>query len=176
MNVFWPSLQARQTLLVYLIQPCSSSYFANSNWDYPMLTIGFAAFSTCQVPGYSSSLPGAAAATEIAGRLLIQIKSCVEAQCMKLHMFSCFWPSCFLELTFLKEYRKRCKGSSIQYFDCYKNKYTHTIKGWQHFYFGCQKLEHSDLQTDGVGSNKIFSYFYLGGGVYSVSQVSALLD
>lgn len=169
MNVSWLNLKASQTLLVYLVQLCSSSYFADSNWDCLMLTIGFAAFSTCQVPGNSSSLPGIAAATEIVGRLFIQIKSCVEAQCRKLHMFSCFWTSCFLELTFLKEYRKSCKGTSIQYFYCYKNKHTHTRKGWLHFYFGCYKPEHSDLETDSVGRNKIFPYFSLAGGVYSVS-------
>ena len=76
-------------------------------------------FSTCRVPGYSSSLPGTAVA-KIVGILLVQIKFCVEAQCIKLHMFPCSWPSYFLELTFLKEYRKSCKRASIQYFDCYK--------------------------------------------------------
>lgn len=132
----------RQTLLVYLTQLCSS-YFTNSNWEYLMLTIGFATFSTCQVPGYSSSLTeAAAAATEIVGRQLIQMKSFVEAQCIKSHIFSCFWPSCFLVLTFLKGYRKSCKGASIQYFDCYKNKHPHLIKGSLHFYFGYYRIEH----------------------------------
>lgn len=75
-------------------------------------------FSTCQVPGYSSSLLGRAVTKS--GNTTCSNKILCGAQCIKLHMFPCSWPSYFLELTFLKEYRKSCKRASIQYFDCYK--------------------------------------------------------
>ena len=94
----------RQAFLVYPIQPCSSSWLTNSNWEDLKLVIGFATFLSCRVPDYSSSTPAAAAATtEIVRRLLVQIKSCMEAQWVILNTCSCLWTSCFLELTFLKE-------------------------------------------------------------------------
>lgn len=61
-----------------------------------MLIVGFATFSTYQVPDYAA--PAAAAAAEIVGRLLIQIESDGEAQCMTQHTSYCLWLSCFLGL------------------------------------------------------------------------------
>lgn len=41
-------------------------------------------------------------------------------------IFSCLWFCCFLRLTFLKGYRKRCKGASFHCFGCYTKNHMHT--------------------------------------------------
>lgn len=78
-----------KTLLVYLSQPVHPVLLIQSAISNSV--IGLATFPTCQVQDYS-----VAAATEIVGRPLVQIKSHVKVQCIEWHTFSCsgslaFW-------------------------------------------------------------------------------------
>lgn len=80
MHIFWLDLKAKP--LVYFSQPVHPVLLTQSGISNSVT--GLATFPTYQVQDYS-----AAAATEIVGRPLVQIKSHVKVQCIEWHTFSC---------------------------------------------------------------------------------------